>query len=361
MGSVSKESKMVGQHTHSELTSNAVRTGEIGTTARMLTVAILGMLLLSGFAATRPAPAFAGQSGTINSNGVEVFSHLNDRSVIDYLQAGDRVDIFWGPEGWMYEIHYSGTVGWVWAEYVDVGGAASSSASSGSSQSSSSSSAARAGAWSWSSWAMVDADSLNVRADASSSAAVLDKFGAGKWIEIIGNDVNGFSPVNYYGQVGWVASKYLSWDGTFQYASVGQSSSQSSAKASSGGERWIQINGGTGEVNLMIGNSVHATYWGSVGYDQSPDGFFSTANGTFYVYAMWEPLGYTKWADAYISHWIGYDSYRSNGFHSYSKDASGNVLPNGAGKTGGCVALPAGAIQAVWDFAYMGMRVEVYR
>jgi hypothetical protein len=76
---------------------------------------------------------------------------------------------------------------------------------------------------------------------------------------------------------------------------------------------------------------------------------------------MWEPLGYTKWADAYITHWIAYDSYRSNGFHSYSKDANGNVLPNGGGKTGGCVALPGGAIQAVWDFSFIGMRVEVYR
>ncbi|HYJ12012.1 MAG TPA: SH3 domain-containing protein [Thermomicrobiales bacterium] len=216
------------------------------------------------------------------------------------------------------------------------------------------------GVWAWSAWAMVDADSLNVRADASLDAAVIDKYGAGEWIEIIGNEVNGFSPTNYFGDVAWVAAKYLSWDGTYAYASVGQTGGGTDSSSASG-EHWIQVNGGTGEVNLMIGNSVYATYWGSVGFDTSSDGFYSTASGTFYVYAMYEPLGYTKWADSYISHWIAYDSARSNGFHSYSKDASGNVLPNGAGKTGGCVALPAGAIQDVWNFSFIGMRVEVYR
>jgi hypothetical protein len=324
---------------------------------RLLAVGFMMFVMVASFAMVRPEPAVAGQAGTINSNGVEVFRHLDDLTVIDYLQAGDRVDIFWGPDGWMYEVHYNGTVGWIWAEYLDVDGGGSASATD---TVSSSSSASSAGLWAWSAWAMVDADSLNVRADASSNAAVLDKYGPGEWIEVIGNEVNGFSPVNHFGGVGWVSSTYLSWDGTYHHASVGQIGGGSEASATSG-EHWIQVNGGTGEVNLMIGNSVYATYWGSVGFDTSSDGFYSTASGTFHVYAMWEPLGYTKWADAYITHWIAYDSYRSNGFHSYSKDASGNVLPNGGGKTGGCVALPGGAIQAVWDFAYIGMRVEVYR
>lgn len=338
---------------------------------RMLTVLLAALMLLAGFGALAPKPAFAGQAGTVNTNNVEVFRHLNDHTVIDTLDSGDRVDIFWGPEGYMYEIHYNGTVGWVWAEFIDPDGGASSSSESSSESSSSSSSSSlaadQAGAWSWSAMAMVDADSLNVRADASGSASVLETYGPGEWIEVIGNDVDGFSPINYHGDVAWVATKYLSWDGEYQYASVGQTgggsstSSTSSARSSSSEEHWIQVNGGTGEVNLMVGNSVYATYWGSVGFDTSSDGFYSTANGTYYVYAMYQPLGYTAWADAYISGWVGYDSYRSNGFHSYSKDANGNVLPNGAGKTGGCVALPAGAIQAVYDWSFIGMRVEVYR
>ena len=88
---------------------------------------------------------------------------------------------------------------------------------------------------------------------------------------------------------------------------------------------------------------------------------FIRQGGTYYVYAMYRPLGYTSWADSYITNWVGFDPSRFNGFHSYSKDANGNVLPNGAGKTGGCVALAAGDIDAVYDWAYIGMRVVVYR
>jgi len=321
---------------------------------RVITIALLGLLLIAGLGVARPHAAFAGQTGTINTNGVEVFEHLTDLTVIGSVQAGDVVDIFWGPESSMYEIRSGdGTVGWVWAEFVDTDGGGSSSG--GSSVSASSSYADAADAWSWSAWAMVDAGSLNVRNDASSSAGVLDSYGAGEWIEVIGNDVNGFSPVNYYGDVAWVASQYLSWDGTSDAAN------DSSGGSAASEEQWIDINGATGEVNLMIGDSSIATYWGSVGFDTSSDGFYSTANGTFSVYAMYDPLAYTPWADAYITEWVGFDPSRFNGFHSYTKDANGAILPNGGGKTGGCVALPPGDSQAVYDFAYMGMRVEVHR
>jgi hypothetical protein len=334
---------------------------------------MLGLLLLAGFALAVPEPAAAGQGGTINTNNVELFAHLRDHTVIGYLDAGERVDIFWGPEDFMYEVRASdGTVGWIWAEFLDPdggggsGGGGSTAASPAEPAASSSSAADQAGAWSWSGWAMVDADSLNVRNDASTSAAVIDHYGPGEWIEVIGNDVNGFSPINYHGDVAWVATQYLSWDGEYRYASVGtigggSSSEGSAASASTSQEHWIQVNGLTGRVDLMVGDSVYATYWGSVGYDTSSDGFYATADGTYYVYAMYEPLGYTAWADGYITHWVGFDPSRFNGFHSYTKDANGNVVPNGAGKTGGCVALDAGAIQAVYDWSYMGMRVVVYR
>lgn len=337
--------------------------------ARWATVALLALMLAAGFGALASEPAFAGQAGTINTNSVEIFAHPTDLTVIGYASAGDVVDIFWGPEFFMYEIRTGdGTVGWVWAEFLDADGGSGGGTDdvASTSASSSSSSADQANAWAWTAWAMVDADSLNVRGDASANAEVLDSYGAGEWIEVIGNDVNGFSPVNYYGDVGWVASQYLSWDGAFDNASAAAEPVQSTANtgggtASTSLEHWIDINGATGQVSLMVGDSTYATYWGSVGYDTSSDGFFSTANGSFSVYAMYEPLGYTEWAGAYITNWIGFDPSRSNGFHSYSKDANGSILPNGAGKTGGCVALAPAAIQAVFDFAYMGMRVEVHR
>lgn len=341
---------------------------------RWATVALLALLLAAGFGAAMPERAFAGQAGTINTNNVEIFDHPTSLTVIGFASAGEVVDIFWGPEFFMYEIRTGdGTVGWVWAEFLDAdGGSGGGSSDVAVESSASAGSAEGADVWAWSAWAMVDADSLNVRGDASSGAGVIDSYGAGEWIEVIGDDINGFSPVNYYGDVGWVASQYLSWDGAFNNASVASVASAAAepvqSTVSTGGgsastslEHWIDINGASGQVNLMVGDSVYATYWGSVGYDTSSDGFFSTASGRFSVYAMYEPLGYTAWADAYISHWIGFDPSRSNGFHSYSKDANGGILSNGAGKTGGCVALDPGAIQAVFDFAYMGMRVEVHR
>ncbi len=351
-------------------TSPVMKRGRQALAVRWMTVALLTVLVAAGFGAVAPERAFAGQAGTINTNNAEIFEHPTDLTVIDYANAGEVVDIFWGPEFFMYEIRTGdGTVGWVWAEFLDADGGAGGGAADVAASSTSTGSAEGANVWAWSAWAMVDADSLNVRGDASSNAGVIDSYGAGEWIEVIGNDVNGYSPVNYYGEIGWVASQYLSWDGAFNnatVASVAPETAQSTASLGGGSagtslEHWIDINGATGQVNLMVGDSVYATYWGSVGYDTSSDGFFSTASGSFSVYAMYEPLGYTAWAEAYISHWIGFDPSRSNGFHSYSKDANGNILPNGAGKTGGCVALAPAAIQAVFDFAYMGMRVEVHR
>lgn len=239
--------------------------------ARVATITLLGLMLIAGFGVAAPEGASAGQAGVINTNNVEIFDHPTSLNVIGYVDSGTWVDIFWGPEFHMYEIRTGdGTVGWVWAEFLDPNGGESESevaAAPADDSSSSSSSADQANAWAWSAWAMVDADSLNVRGDASSSAGVLDSYGPGEWIEVIGNDVNGYSPVNYYGDVGWVASQYLSWDGSYNYATVssGASSEVSTSNlgggsASSSQENWIDINGATGEVNLMVGNSVYATY-----------------------------------------------------------------------------------------------------
>jgi len=334
---------------------------------RIITIILLGLIMIAGFGGAAPEDTTAGQAGTINTNRVEVFAHLADFTVIDYLENGDRVDIFSGPEEFMYEIHYNGIVGWVWAEFLDPDGSGTSrnnsSIASPPSQGSPSSSADQAGAWSWRAWAMVDADALNVRDNASMGAGVIDSYIAGEWIEVIGNDLNGFSPINHDGEVAWVATEYLSWDGEFNNSSVSSDATGAvgSGSTDSSEEHWIDVNARTGLVTLYIGDSVQATHWGSVGFDTSSDGFYATAVGTFYVYAMYEPIAYTKWADAYITHWVGFDPTRFNGFHSYSKDANGAILPNGAGKTGGCVALDPAAIQEVFDFSHMGMRVEVHR
>ena len=168
---------------------------------------------------------------------------------------------------------------------------------------------------------------------------------------MIGEPVNGFSPISYYGSTAWVASEFLSWDGTVSAAP------QPAAVAA---ERWIDINRSTGLVTLYEGSSVYASYWGSLGWDQIDGAYYSTASGSYRVYRIHQPLEYTPFANAYITDWVGFDSYRANGFHSWTRDAAGNVLANGAGLTGGCVALEPSQARAVSDFASIGMRVEVH-
>jgi hypothetical protein len=97
-----------------------------------------------------------------------------------------------------------------------------------------------------------------------------------------------------------------------------------------------------------------------MGYDQSDAGYYATAIGTYYVYAKYAPLAWTDYGQAFIADWVAFDPDRNNGFHSWSMDGDGNVLPWGDGATGGCVALEPSAAAAVYDFAEIGMRVEVH-
>lgn len=247
------------------------RAGRRQIAIQLAMAAMLAMSLLASMAAFSAQNASAGQIGTINTEGAGLMVHPSDQSVIDWMHQGALVDVLYGPHEGMYEVRYYGIDGWVWAEFLDIGGAPVSVGSSG------------------------------------------------------GGDVALEQQV-----------------------------------AAPAPERWIDVNRSTGAVSLMIGDSVQASYWASLGWDTSADGFYSTAVGTYYIYGFDASNHYTPFADAYISHWIAFDPNRYNGFHSYTKDAQGNVLPNGAGLTGGCVALAPGDIDAVFAFAEMGMRVEVH-
>ncbi|MBA2248469.1 MAG: SH3 domain-containing protein [Chloroflexia bacterium] len=288
-----------------------------------------------------PSTAVAGQAGTINTDGVTLMADIDDTTPIATMYAGERVDIFWGPEAGLYEIRYYGTVGWVWADYLVPDGGGGDAVGGGSP-------APVTGAGGW---AIVDADSLNVRADASTAAAIWDSFDLGTSVQVIGDAVNGFSPISYYGSTAWVASDYLSWNGAV---------SAPAQPAAVAGERWIDVNRSSGLVTLYEGGSVYASYWGSLGYDQTDGNFNSTASGSYEVFRVYQGLEYTPYANAYITDWVGFDPERSNGFHSWTRDATGNVLPNGAGLTAGCVALEPSQARALSNFAYVGMRVEVH-
>ncbi len=187
---------------------------------------------------------------------------------------------------------------------------------------------------------------------------------AGTPVDILFGPYNGLYEIRYYGTDGWIWADYLSMDGAA--APVGDigggSSAPETANAGPAGssEHWIDVNRSSGLVRLMMGEESIAAFWGSLGWDETDDGFYATAIGSYTVYAFDESLHYTDYAGNYISHWVGFDPVRFNGFHSYTKDKRGNVVPNGAGRTGGCVALAPGDIEQLYDFAQMGMRVEVH-
>lgn len=228
-----------------------------------LAVLLAAMMMMAAMAGIRVAPAAAGEAGIINTEGAGLMAGYEDETVIEWMEAGVRVDLLWGPDNGKYEIRYYGVHGWVWEEFLTPEG-------------------------------------------------------------------------------------------------VGGSATVAEPEAAAEPERWIDVDRSQGSVTLYIGDEPQATYWASMGFEDTSYGFYATAIGTYYVTWMNPELQYTPYAENYITHWIGFDAERANGFHSYTKDEYGDIVPNGAGKTAGCVALAPGDIDAVYAFAHPGMRVEVH-
>jgi hypothetical protein len=301
----------------------------------------LAVTALAGVVGIASNQASAGQAATVVADGVGLMAGLDDPTIIATMYSGDRVDVLWGPENGIYQIRYYGIDGYAWAEHLSLdegGDLAGGTGSSG------------GGGWASAGWALVNTDALNVRGDASATAAVWDVLTTGASVEVIGEASNGFVPINYNGSTAWVAAEFLSWDGNVTAA----------APKPPEPEHWIDVDRSHGQVTLYVGDVPQATFIASIGFDTSKDGFNATAVGTYYVYWKDASLTYTPYADAYITQWVGFDTARVNGFHSYTKDKNGKILPNGAGKTAGCVALAPGEIDALFAFAEVGMRVEIH-
>lgn len=127
------------------------------------------------------------------------------------------------------------------------------------------------------------------------------------------------------------------------------------------GEHWIDVDRATAMVTLYAGDRPLASFPGKIGRDPSADGFYSTAVGTFHVYSMQEGLSSTPFVDdVYLSDWVGFDPVRKNGFHSPVREADGSERLTQNPTTMGCVRLNAGDAIALFDFAFVGMRVEIH-
>lgn len=124
--------------------------------------------------------------------------------------------------------------------------------------------------------------------------------------------------------------------------------------------RWIEVDVTAFVVRLMDGGTVLQEI-APVGVGEQIDTgeYLSTQTGLFYVYNKAEALVYDAPYDTYISHWVGFDPAKDNGFHSLLKDASGAVVDASTGRvSNGCIR--TGAAEALFAFAEIGMPVWVH-
>jgi hypothetical protein len=131
-------------------------------------------------------------------------------------------------------------------------------------------------------------------------------------------------------------------------------------RAASVSERWIDVDVTNLVVRLMDGQAVLREISPvAVGEQIDTGEYASTQTGTFYVYEKVADLAFDAPYDAYISHWVGFDADRANGFHSFLKDEQGNVVDASTGRvSNGCIR--TGAPEEVFAFAEIGMPVYVH-
>jgi len=208
----------------------------------------------------------------------------------------------------------------------------------------------------------VNTDALNLRDDAGLWGNVITTMYRDEHFTYVdGPTWDGWYYVEYAGNYGWAHGHYLIINNKRAWREGPPSSGTgSAASVSSSGEKWIDVNRSSGLVTAFEGDTVVMQYWGSLGWDTSDQGFYATASGTYAVYAKNADLTWTEWGQAFIKYFMAFDSYRANGFHSWSLDANGSVIPGGDGATGGCVALRPSEAKALYNWADIGTRVEIH-
>lgn len=208
----------------------------------------------------------------------------------------------------------------------------------------------------------INTDALNLRDDAGLwGDVIVTMYRDEAFTYIDGPTWDGWYYIEYAGNYGYAHGHYLIINNKRAWREGPPSSGGNSvASTAASGEKWIDVNRSTGLVTAYQGNTVIMQFWGSMGWDTSDQGFYATASGTYYIYAKNAALTWTEWGQAYIKYWMAYDDERANGFHSWSLDANGNVIPNGDGLTGGCVALKPSEAKELYNWAPIGTRVEIH-
>lgn len=296
----------------------------------LLAAVVLGVF---GAAVLIPPPLVGAEEGAVvEVSSLSLRAEPGDWSAdVGELRHGDWTEVLAGPtwDGW-YQLRAGDLIGWGPGASlsIDSAGGGNEVAIGG----------ADLGTTAW-----VITDAVNVRLAPSIDASVTDVIQQGSTLTVSGEAVDGYVPINQ--GTGWVQAQFLSFSGP---------------PVSADATRWVDIDRSNQQVTLYEGTDPVATYWGAMGRDQSDSGFFATAIGTYYVYEKYQDLSWTVWGRAWVTDWVGFDPVRINGFHSYSMDASGQVIPGGAGPTGGCIALAPEAADHLFAFVSIGSRVEVH-
>lgn len=253
---------------------------------------------------------------------------------------------------------------------------------------------------------VVTTDDVNLRTGPGLDHDVITVVPPGSEFSAARESVNGFSAVRVNGQDGWMSTHYLAQPGV-AYAGeyeIAQSEPIESEPVSveptavlskppvvmptaepavvptvvpttepviaqstqvenepQPGEHWIEVDRTSRTVTLHNGEIMVAQFDALIGKDLSPDGYYSTAVGTHYVHVKEKSLAETPFAEGvFLTDFVGFDPERSNGFHSPTRDEFGNVVVTGGTQTLGCVRLSEENAKMLFDFAYIGMRVEVH-
>ena len=125
-------------------------------------------------------------------------------------------------------------------------------------------------------------------------------------------------------------------------------------------ERWIDVDVTNFVVRLMDGETVLREISPvAVGEQIDTGEYASTQTGTFHVHEKVAELAFDEPYNAYISHWVGFDADKANGFHSFLKDEDGDVVDASTGRvSNGCIR--TGAPEEIFAFAEIGMPVYVH-
>ena len=238
----------------------------------------------------------------------------------------------------------------------------------------------------------VTIDTVNLRTGPSTDHAIVTVLESAQEVSATGPARNGFVPVKVDGRTGWLAEEFLgdvvsssltasgpqvavagelpSSDqtvadtepeaGNRQEAVDEETSPDPPPTVAPDAERWIRIDRSEATVSLMAGDTVLAQFNGRIGRDPTATGFYATAVGTFRVYSMHKELASTPFAEnTWLTDWVGFDPVRKNGIHSPVRESDGSIRDSQNTTTLGCVRLDAEDAVRVFDFAFIGMRVEV--